>query len=290
MVTVPALQPYLDELMRGIGHSELLLRPGQDAHSFTLSPSQREKLDKAEIILVADRKMSVMLEKLLATEEKRGAKVIALTSFPEAQTLPYAPNPWAEEGDDEEGQPGDPDPHLWLDPVRMADLALPLADAIAKASPANRAQLEANAKTLSEHLKKVVDPALRKMIEGAPRHRSMSARKMVPFITYHAAYQYFMKRYGLDNGGEIIQRPEDYMGAKTLHTAVKHAETYAIRCVITESDAPLVRRIATASEARIVILSPEATYTSEDVVPLDWPQNDYDRLLLKTAQSFADCL
>jgi zinc transport system substrate-binding protein len=305
LVTVPTLKPYTDALLKGIGESQSLLRPGQDAHTFTLSPSQRHALDKADVIILPDRGMSAVLDTLLATEEKRGAKIVVLSSFKEAQTLPYpTKNPWLaaagidapDSGEEDEEEHdlhehhSNTDPHLWLDPVRMANLAGPVAAAIAERSPSNRAALAENARLLSNHLQQVVTPALSRIFAAAPRHQSMSARTQIPFITYHAAYQYFLTRFGLQPTGEVTQRPEDYLGGRTLHDVIDGAGKLSIRCVISETDSPLVRRIATASGAKIVTLSPETTYTSDEVAPVDWVQDDYDRFLLKTANSFAECL
>ena len=63
-----------------------------------------------------------------------------------------------------------------------------------------------------------------------------------------------------------------------------------IRCVIAEEDSPLVKRVAKAADAKIIILSPEQQVDENDVPPLDWVKNGYDRLLYKTAKSFSECL
>ncbi len=304
VVTVPPLKPYADALLEGIGQAQSLLRPGQDAHTFTLSPSQREMLDHADVIMLPDRRMNAVLDKLLATEEKRGVKIIVLTSFPEAAALPYSSrNPWLEtaglsgqehhDKDDEEGASPAPnwlDPHLWLDPIRMADLARPVAEGIADASPGNRAMLEHNAAHEATHLRQEVNPALVEILAKRRPAEPKVAKPEVPFITYHAAYQYFLKRYGLEAEGEVTQRPEDYLGARTLHDVMTGAAKIHIRCLISETDAPLVKRLAVASDAQIIHLSPEALYGSDEVPAANWVKNDYDRLLEKTALVFAGCL
>ena len=305
VVTVPALKPYADALLAGIGQSQSLLRPGQDAHTFTLSPSQREMLAHADVILLPDRRMSAMLDPLLDAEQKRGAAIVVLTSFKEAQALPYAKmNPWLQtaglqgeehhDKDDEEGPSPAPnwlDPHLWLDPIRMADLARPVAEAIADKSPGNRAMLEHNAGALAAHLRNEVSPAVAEILaHPKPQPLKSGSRPEIPFITYHAAYQYFLKRYNLEAMGEVTQRPEDYLGARTLHDAVEGAEKIHIHCIFSETDAPLVKRLAAASDAKLVPLSPETLYSSDEVPSVGWVRNDYDRLLEKTALEFAKCI
>lgn len=304
VVTVPALKPYTDALLKDIGQSQNLLRPGQDAHHFSLSSRQRQVLAAADVIIVADRTMHPFLNKLLDAEQKRGATIVVLTSLKEAEALPYTQeNPWLEAAeakakvmeehdhhDHGEEAHGQIDPHLWLDPIRMAALAAPIAEAIAARAPDHRGTLKANADVLAHHLREEVDPALRTMLASPSTAKSMRAKPQVPFITYHAAYQYFMARYGLQHGGEIVQRPEDYLGAKTLRDALSNAEKLSIRCVISESDSLLVRRIAKASGARIVAINPDSSVTTADITSADWAESDYDRLLQRTAESFAGCL
>lgn len=291
LVTVPPLEAYMDNILRGIGHADSLLRPGQDPHTFTLSPSQRVALSEADLIVVPTRDMHAVLADLLAKEEKRGAHIVALADLPGAKPLPYPKkNPWMGDHHDADEKDDARDPHLWLDPIRMAAIAKPMAQAVAEIAPSHKAQLLMNAKDLDFHLREEVNPALRGLFESLTPREAMSAKPYVPFITYHAAYQYFLKRYQLEAYGEVTQRPESYLGAKTLHDVIANAEKLSIRCVISESEGRLVKSIATASGAKLVKLSPEALYTPEEVPPADWVRDDYDRLLQKTALSFASCL
>lgn len=307
VVTVPAVTPYVNTLLDGITQAQDLLRPGQDAHSFSLNSRQRDMLHQADVIILADRSMTPFLDKLLATEAKRGATIVALSDLKEAEALPYiSDNPWlsvakakagvgeSHEEDEEKPQPRDgkaaTDPHVWLDPVRMAALAHPLAEAIAQRSPTHRVQLLQNAEREAEHLRQEVDPALGALLIPRTTKDRTDEKPVIPFITYHAAYQYFMARYRLKNGGDITQRPEEYFGARDLRNRIARAAQLSIRCVISESASPLVQRIAKASGARVITLSPETPVTPTDITSAPWAQNDYDRLLQKTAESFGECL
>ncbi len=319
LVTVPAMKPYVDELLSGIAESKNLLRAGQDAHHFSLSSSQRAALASADVIIVADREMNPFLNKLLDAEAKRGAKIIALTALPGAEPLAFAKeNPWLEAAkkeaatqvktDDNDGHEHHPhddhthadektsdaviplDPHLWLDPIRMANMASPLAEAIATTSPNHRGTLQTNATKLSAHLRTEVDPAIRHLLAQKTHREATSSKPVIPFITYHAAYQYFMKRYGLEHRGELFQRPEDYLGARTLRDIIAQSGKVKINCLISETQGPLVTRIAKNSGANVIVLSPEEALPQSAVTSASWVRNDYDRMLQKTAESFAGCL
>ncbi len=182
------------------------------------------------------------------------------------------------------------DPHLWLDPERMAAIALPLAQAIADKAPESRAALTLNARNLTTHLRGEVIPAMRTMLDKHPVPLDTMQRQLIPFITYHAAYQYFLQRFHLTHYGEITTKPEEMMGGKTMATMVSGASSVRLTCLIGEEKTVLMERIATLSGAQIVLLSPEQLPARKDVDAIDWIRNDYDRFLYVTAKMFGRCL
>ncbi len=314
LVTVAPLKPYVDEIMRGQGTSESLLRPGQDLHHFALAPTQAQALDAADVLIVPDLGMSPFLKQRVARQKK--LRVIELSKLAGAAPLPYAAeNPWLaalkqknapkanahthdadedeEEHAHEHGHTSDApltDPHLWLDPERMAAIAEPLAAALAEAAPEARPALTANAQTLARHLREEVLPAMRTMLSPPARTSNALNLSETPFLTYHAAYQYFLGRFGLTHYGELTTRPEEVMGAATLRGLLQRADTQRVRCLIGEQESTLMQRVASATGAKIRLLNPEQLPKRSEVDALDWIQNDYDRLLYQTAKTFAGCL
>lgn len=305
VVTPAPLKPYVDEILMGAGESQNLLRAGQDAHSFALAPTQANMLAEADIIIVPDLSMNPFLKKLLAKNKR--ATVIELTALSGAEPLPYAPqNPWLEnkiaqaekmssahdshEHEHENHASPMNDPHLWLDPERMAAIATPLAKAIAVRTTEAGPTLTANAKNLARHLRTEVTPALQTMLNKKPRTENAMTRPEIPFLTYHAAYQYFLERFGLEHYGELMQRPEETTGGKTKATMLATAESTHIRCLIGEQESVLMTRIAKSAGAKVILLSPEQLVERKTVDTLDWMKNDYDRFLYATAKAFAGCL
>lgn len=320
VVTVAPLKPYVDSILAGHGQAKTLLRPGQDAHSFALTLAQAQMLDAADVVIVPDLSMSPFLARVLAKKPK--VRIIELSALKGAYPLPYADeNPWLEaakaaaknktdtrqptsdddddahahahgkattHGDDDEH--GVTDPHLWLDPMRMAAIAVPLARAIGEQAPEARPALIANAKAQALHLQREVIPNLEAILKAPASTATAVGRPEIPFITYHAAYQYFMAQFGLTHYGEITQRPEEAMGAKTMAEILGGAKTLHIRCLIGEQRNVIMDNIAASTGARIIILSPEQLPAPKDVDAFDWLHDDYDRLLYVTAKAFAGCL
>lgn len=315
VVTMGPIQSYVDSILKSVASSKNILRPGQDPHTFALTPSQAKALDSADFIIVPDMGMNEALAKAIAARPK--LHVIELSSLPGVNALPYAAeNPWLAAVKDKGGEKDDDaplvkpvvygfekktkepvakptpavDPHFWLDPERMAAIAVPLAREMARYSPDNAATLRSNAEQLALHLRNDVLPGMRNLLVKPVEGVHMSAKPIVPFITYHAAYQYFLNRFGLAHTGEITARPEEYMGAKTLANLLAKAKLVSIRCIIGENESPLTKRISAESGAKLVILSPEQNVEPKEVPPLGWIDSDYDRLMYKTAKVFGGCL
>ena len=313
VVAVAPLAPYVSAITQNFTTAQNLLKPGQEPHDFALSPSQAAALDKADVVIIADYGMNHAFEALL--RKKKKLKVIELSSLPEAKALPYAKeNPWiaaikaaptdtygdgthtekdeahAEHHHDDHDEDAAIDPHFWLDPERMAAIAPALAEKLAEIYPNQRATFTTNATSLARHLREDVIPGMQALLTPSTMQRAQISNKPVtPFITYHAAYQYFLDRFQLNHYGEITVRPEGYRGARTMKAMLQTAKEMQVRCIIGEAASPVVKNIADLSGARIVILSPEQTIDSR-TANVDWARNDYDRLLYVTAKKFGECL
>lgn len=288
LVSAAPLKPIVDNLLAGVTKSTLLTRPGQDAHSAVMSPSQSRALDNAEIIILPDRHLNTVTTRLA---ERSKAHVIYLSDFEGADTLPYLKEQkWLGteiEGDDDSEVR---DPHFWLDPARMAALAVPLAEAIGKHAPSKERQIVDNARAWRNHLTRDVQPGLQKVFAKKPVQQRFNSRPFIPYITEHSAYQYFLARFGLPNWGSMITTPEEYLGARSRYDVFKRAGEVTIGCLIAEQETPSVKRLATISSARIVKHNPEALVAQKDVPVLPWIKDDYDRLLYMTAATFQECL
>jgi len=83
------------------------------------------------------------------------------------------------------------DPHFWLDPTKLAQLAFPVAEALSEADPANTPTFNANATLLTQRLTELDQ-------EFATQLAPFRGAKMV---TSHTAFGYLAARYGLEQVG-----------------------------------------------------------------------------------------
>lgn len=307
---VAPLYPIIKELMRGSGTPILILQDAQNAHNAQLSVTDVKALAQANVMVVADTTMNKGLYQTLAKVKKSDFHLIALTDLEGADPLTYrhnnpltdayaknpAKSPWLNsvfsgktktQAAPHSDHANTVDPHLWLDPVRMANLLPALADRLGEIQPEYAATFQANAERLSTHLREEVTPAIASLFAQA---HPAQTKDMIPYITFHDAYQYFDVRFGLSSFGYITQRPEEFVGAASMKALLEASNASQVRCIVTESVDPLARNLAVRSNAFLVVLSPERDYPEKELPSAPWAQSNYDRLLYKIAQTFIDCI
>ncbi|GAB2475624.1 zinc ABC transporter substrate-binding protein [Xylanimonas ulmi] len=95
------------------------------------------------------------------------------------------------DADEHDHDMGGNDPHFWLDPTLLAQVADPVADALAKADPDNAETFHANAADLVERLGALDQ----EMAAG------LASFAGATLITNHTAFGYLAQRYGLEQVG-----------------------------------------------------------------------------------------
>jgi len=140
----------------------ILIRPGTDVHSFSLRPGDVKDIGTAEVVF----KSGAGLEKYLEKGFRSARKVVDASEGIEALR-------WGQ---------GDPNPHIWLDPV----LASNMVDNIAVYFKGDAAAQERAARLRSELNTVQLDAG-----------RKLGPLKGKVLVTYHESFAYLARRYGL---------------------------------------------------------------------------------------------
>jgi len=164
-----------------------LAPPGAEPHDLELKPRQ--------VGLLADADLVVYLkgfQPAVDTAVDQQAKGHALDVGHEValETLSEEGEPAAASGEDEHAHKHDEagvDPHVWLDPTRLATIATAVGEALAGADPSHADNYRERARRLSDRLQ-ALDAEMRAGLTGCAR---------TTFVTSHAAFGYLAQRYGL---------------------------------------------------------------------------------------------
>ncbi len=169
-----------------------LTEPGAEPHDLELGIAQTAALDKADVV-VFEHEFQPAVDEAVANVatgiEVDAAEVVHLHEAGEEHD--------AEEHEEEGHDHGDHDPHFWLDPLLMADLADAVADALTEADPDGATVYRANAAELRANLEEL-DAAYTKGLASCER---------TTMVVTHEAFGY-LERYGLHFEGIVGLTPD----------------------------------------------------------------------------------
>ena len=159
-----------------------LTPPGAEPHDLELSARDIERLRDAELVVYAGGGFQPAVEDAVRSRDVRSLDVLG-----EVELL--------------DGDRSDPDPHVWLDPLRYGQIARSIAAALGRPKAA-----DAFAGRLEE-----LD---RELARGLAR----CARREI--VTSHAAFAYLADRYDLEQVPLVVVSPEAEPDARDIERLV----------------------------------------------------------------------
>ncbi|WP_267713492.1 zinc ABC transporter substrate-binding protein [Streptomyces sp. CoH17] len=167
-----------------------LTEPGQEPHDLELSAKQTAQMGEADAVLYLKSLQPAVDEAIAQSGVKTKIDAATLTKLEDHGDVEHDHGHGGEEhaGEEHAHEGGDGlDPHVWLDPVKYAEIAEGVARAFEKADPDHAADYRANAEALAKKLGGL-DTAFK---DGLAK----TGTKV--FFTNHAAFGYLAERYGL---------------------------------------------------------------------------------------------
>jgi ABC-type Zn uptake system ZnuABC Zn-binding protein ZnuA len=177
--------PVYDVVRRVAGDRvvvELVLPPGQTDHGFEPRPRDPVRLAGVELGFVVGLGLDPWAGRTLAAATDDRVVMVEL-----GPRLDPRPRCGEEALDRDDHAHGPLEPHVFLDPERMARAAGFVAIALAERDPAGREGYEARASIVAASLR-ALDQELR---ERSSRWRGDA------IVTFHGSFDYFAERYGL---------------------------------------------------------------------------------------------
>ena len=223
---------------------------GSSPHEFQLSAQDRAEIEDSVLLVYngAGLEAGVPIEDIDVPKYALADNAGQLRPFEQADEHGEQTDEHAEEEHaGEEHEHGAADPHLWMDPTRVATALPGLADALAEADPAHAAGYRDRAEAFATELLEL-DAEIKSTLSAIPPQD----RKL---ITSHDALGYFADRYGF----EVLATPFPASGpeAEASARAIEEVEAAVaasgVRMVFAqETDDPeVLRGIAEDAGVRI---------------------------------------
>lgn len=234
-VKVVATFSILADLVRNVGGDRVdvtaLVGPGADAHVYTPSPSDAQKIAVARLVVVNGLGLEGWLPRLVKSSGGNATTLIASKGI-----MPLKPG-----GGDHAGA----DPHAWQSVANAKIYVGNIRDALVTTDPDGAASYRTNTEQYLARLD-ALDRQVRETVAQIPPER----RKV---ISTHEAFGYFAAAYGVAFIAPQGVSTESEPSARDIATIIRQIRKENIPAVFLEniSDPRLVERIAAETGARV---------------------------------------
>jgi len=267
-VVVATIEPVA-MLVRELGGERFavsaLVPPGVSPHSFDPRPGDVARLADAALLVAVGGDLDGWAQRLLGAAGRR-VETLTLLELPDLAPLPAVR--------DAHGAAA-PDPHVWLDPIRVRDVLAPaIAARLAALDPAGAADTAARLAGFQERLTRL-DAELRAALAGPRRG----------YVAFHAAWRYFGARYELEEIGVVEEAPGEEPTPRELASLAAAARGAGVRAILVEPqlDPRVARTLAAEFGGTTVLVDPNGD-------PTDPERARYESLLRWNARAFARAL
>jgi len=231
-----------------------LVPAGADPHTYEPGPSRVAKLTKADLVIVNGLGLEAALEDVVEENTSSSAILVEL-----AEGLPVI----------------DRNPHLWLDVLNAIAYVEHIRDALAEIDLAGADTYRANADGYLAELR-TLDEGVAAAIDSIPPER----RKLV---TFHDAFPYLARRYGLEVVAVVVASPGKEPSAKDVANLVDAIAAEDVPAVFKEPqlNARILELAADDAGVEVCTLHSAA---------LDKKVNTYVKLMRFNAKELTRCL
>ncbi|MFD7991917.1 metal ABC transporter substrate-binding protein [Streptomyces mexicanus] len=204
-------------------HVTSLTQPGQEPHDLEISAKQTAQLQESDAVLYLKGLQPSVDDAVAQSEVKTKIDAASLTTLEEHgnEVGGHAAAHDTHQGEESGGK----DPHVWLDPVRYAQIAQGVGKAFEKGDPEHAADYRKNTAALVKQL----DGLNTEFRQGLAHTRSKV------FLTTHAAFGYLAERYGLTEEAINGLDPESEPSAARVKDLEKMARADGVTTVFYET-------------------------------------------------------
>lgn len=226
---------------------DVLIPPGASPHVFEPTPEAFRRFARTQLFVMVGAGLEFWAEKLV--DATAGSHLVVIQASDGVSLIPLLrhhhqmPHEAQEGHGHEEGNP-----HVWLDPVAMKSLAERIAAALEDLDPGHAGEYRRRLQGYLERLD-VLDEEIREVVSGF---------RIRQYVTFHPAWSYFSRRYGLEEVGVIQESPGRDPTPRQIETIVQDIRRYQIQAVFAEPQYSQAAANAIAQEAgvRVLLLDP----------------------------------
>jgi zinc transport system substrate-binding protein len=248
-----------------------LAPPGAEPHDLELTPSQVADIGQADLVIFLSSFQPAVDEAVSQNAADGGFDVLEVVPLLELATPDEHEEEEGEDGEHADEPAGGTDPHVWLDPQRVATIAQELAAELGALDPDHAADYTANAEALGGDLA-ALDTEYEESLAGCERQE---------IVVSHAAFGYLTDRYDLEQIAITGLSPEDEPSPQQMEEVAEEAEEHGATTIFFEVlvSPDVAQQIADQVGAQTAVLDPiEGLAPDADDDYLSLMRNNLDAL------------
>jgi|TARA_B110000914_G_scaffold224503_1_gene242409 zinc transport system substrate-binding protein len=260
VTTIKPLQMIAEAIVQEYGSVSSIVDPQQSPHHFTVSPSDRIKLARADLAIWIGPDFETHISDFFVQSEFQ-AKTITVIDTPGLQLHTV--------GD------GQLDAHLWLDSSNAIRIAKAIAEHTAEMDPANATSYRQNLEKFSRQIESTNQQIAQKFQTPSTKN----------YAVYHNAYQYFEQQFGLQHGMAILADPEVQPSIREMITLRSQVNEQRPSCLLLEFDSSLdlVSTVLNGYELKLITVDLLGSN-------INLSANAYSEFVANLADDFYQCL
>lgn len=217
-----------------------LVSPGTEPHDVELSPQQVAEVTDADAVVYLRDFQPAVDDAVDGGAKDKSLDVAGVAPLKDG----YVPLEEGELHADEEGK----DPHVWLDPTRLAGIADAVAKKLGDLDPAHTSEYTANAKALDAKLT-VLDQEYQ---------TGLTSCQEKTIVVSHNAFGYLAARYGLTQVAITGLTPEEEPSAARLAEVATYAKQNGVKVIFFETlvSPKIAQALAAEVGAKAEVLDP----------------------------------
>ncbi len=234
--------PYVD--------TYFIIPAGASPHTFEPKPSQIRRFSSARVFFMIGAGLELWAQKFVATAGKDLFTVTLSDGIPLIRSIESGhihDNGPAGAGH-RSGHPEFSNPHIWLDPVIVRSLTERIVAGLSQVDSRH-----------TGHYRRRGDDYIEKLAELDREIRSaVSNFTIQKFVSFHPAWDYFARRYGLESAGVIETAPGRDPTSRQIKQIIAEIKKHRIRAVFAEPqlNPKVAEVIAREADVRVLLLDP----------------------------------
>ena len=231
VTTIKPLQLIAQAVIKDHGSVSSIVDPQQSPHHFSLSPSDRIALARADLAVWIGPPFETHLQDFFLQSALR-AKTITAIDIDGLQRHYIS-----------EGQL---DAHLWLDSSNALKIAAQITEQVSALDPSNAISYRQNLENFETEIAQANQQIARKF----------EAATTVRYAVYHNAYQYFEQQFSLQHDIVILRDPETQPGIREIVQLRERINQRQPSCLLLEIDSSeeLIATVLSGHELNSIVV------------------------------------